>query len=201
MKKRKSKEERKEEIFFIIAEIISEKGLSEVSTTEVAKRLGVSQPAIYKYFKNKDEMIIYFISHLKEQLAKILEKANEGKTTFEKLFILYENHFALIEKTKILPRVIFSDTVYIGDSEKRITLKQVIEFYKEGIKNILEEGIKKKEIKNLDLLVGANLIIGLIISCTLEWMLNGMDYSLKNKAKDVIFELKKLLKELKSPST
>jgi len=194
MKKRKSKEERKEEIFFIIAKIISEKGLSEVSTTEVAKRLGVSQPAIYKYFKNKDEMIIYFISHLKEQLAKILEKANEGRTTFEKLHILYENHFALIEKTKILPRVIFSDTIYIGDNKKRISLKEVISFYKDGIRNILKEGIDKNEIKDINLSIGTNLVIGLVISCTLEWMLNGMNYSLKSRAKYVILELEKLLK-------
>ena len=194
MKKRKSKEERKEEIFFIIAQIISEKGLSEVSTTEVAKRLGVSQPAIYKYFKNKDEMIIYFISHLKEQLSKILEKASKGKDTFEKLYILYQNHFALIEKTKILPRVIFSDTIYIGNEEKRISLHKVIEFYKDGIRQIIREGIEKREIKKIDPHIGANLIIGLVISCTLEWMLNGMKYSLKDKAYNVISQLEKILK-------
>ncbi len=194
MKKRKSKEERKEEIFFIIAQIISEKGLSEVSTTEVAKRLGVSQPAIYKYFKNKDEMIIYFISHLKEQLSKILEKAGRGKDTFEKLYILYQNHFALIEKTKILPRVIFSDTIYLGSEEKRIALQEVIEFYKDGIKQILKEGIEKKEIKEIDIHIGANLVIGLVISCTLEWMLGGMSYSLKDKSDQVVNLLKKILK-------
>jgi len=194
MKQRKSKEERKEEIFFIIAQIISEKGLSEVSTTEVAKRLGVSQPAIYKYFKNKDEMIIYFISHLKEQLSKILQNANKGQDTFEKLYILYKSHFSLIEKIKILPRVIFSDTIYIGDSKKRETLKEVIEFYKGGIKEILREGIEKKEIKNIDLSIGSNLVIGLIISCTLEWMLKGMEYSLKDRARSVVIELEKLFK-------
>ncbi len=194
MQKRKSAEERKEEIFFIIAQIISEKGLSEVSTTEVAKRLGVTQPAIYKYFKNKDQMLTYFISHLKDQLENILKKTRRGKTTISKLKILLEAHFELIEKTKILPRVIFSDEIHIGNPEKREALLYVINFYKNGIKEILKEGMDKGEIKKIDENIGANLIIGIIISCTLSWMLEGMNYSLKKKSKEVIKQLSILLK-------
>jgi len=89
---------------------------------------------------------------------------------------------------------IFSDTIYIGDNKKRISLKEVISFYKDGIRNILKEGIDKNEIKDINLSIGTNLVIGLVISCTLEWMLNGMNYSLKSRAKYVILELEKLLK-------
>ncbi|NPA51742.1 MAG: TetR/AcrR family transcriptional regulator [Aquificae bacterium] len=193
MKKRKPVEERKEEVFFAIAHIIAEKGLSEVSTTEVAKRLGVSQPAIYKYFKNKDQMLVYFISHIKQQLENILNKAQTGKNTIQKLKILYEHHFELIEKTKILPRVIFSDEIHLGDPEKRKALASVIDLYKEGIKSILQEGIKKGEIKKIDVEIGANLIMGFIISCTLNWMLQGMNYSLRKKAQEVTSQLSILL--------
>ncbi|MDQ7055043.1 MAG: TetR/AcrR family transcriptional regulator [Persephonella sp.] len=162
-KKRKPIGKRKEEVFFIISEIIAEKGLSEVSTTEVAKRLGVSQPAIYKYFKNKDEMIVYFLESLKKQLSEIIKKAKEEKSTEDRLRKIYTEHFRLIGRSKILPRVVFSDIVHMGKEEKKEKLREVIYMYKEGIKQILEEGIKKGELKPFDPEWGARFIIGTIL--------------------------------------
>jgi AcrR family transcriptional regulator len=191
---RKKVSERRKEVFFAISEIISNKGLSEVSTTEIAKKLGVSQPALYKYFKNKDEMIIYFLAELKNHLLNILEETNKGKNTLEKLKILYEKHLELIEKTKILPRVIFSDSIYIGNDTKRKKLKEVIEAYTNGIKDIIVEGKKNKEIKDIDENILSRFIIGSIISTTLAWFLNNYSFELKKESDKLIKELEKMIK-------
>jgi len=193
LRKRKSVEERKEEVFLVISQIIAEEGLSEVSTVEVAKRLGVSQPAIYKYFKNKDEMIIYFLKHLKGQLEDVLRKAAKGRTTKEKLKLIYKEHFKLIEKTKILPRVIFSDVVYLGNPEKKGTLKEAIVNYKAGITEIIKEGIERGEIIDIDPEMGARIFIGSIISTTLTWMLNDMKYRLSDEVDRLMDSLEKML--------
>jgi len=192
VRKRKSIEERKEEVFIIISQIIAEQGLSEVSTVEVAKRLGVSQPAIYKYFKNKDEMIIYFVEHLKKQLKEIIEKAKEEKTSRDKLKKIYTEHLKLLQKTKILPRVIFSDVIYLGNPQKKEKLKEAILYYKEGITKIFEDGIKKGEIVEIDPNMGARFFIGSIISTTLMWMLNNMNYKMTNDIEKLMDTLDKL---------
>ncbi|WP_457639067.1 TetR/AcrR family transcriptional regulator [Persephonella sp.] len=193
MRKRKSIEERKEEVFLIVSQIIAEKGLSEVSTVEVAKRLGVSQPAIYKYFKNKDEMIVYFLQHLKAQLEDVLKKAAKGKTTREKLKIIYKEHFRLIEKTKVLPRVIFSDVVYLGSPEKKKALQDAIFTYKKGITEIINEGIQKGEVADIDPEIGARIFIGSVISSTLTWMLNDMKGRLSSEVDRLMDALDKTL--------
>jgi len=193
VKKRKSIEERKEEVFYVISQIITEKGLSEVSTVEVAKRLGVSQPAIYKYFKNKDEMIIYYLKHLKDLLKDVLKKAEKGKNTEEKIRIILTEHFRLLERTKILPRVVFSDVVYLGDPDKRLNLKDAVFFYRDGIKEIISDGIKKGEIKDIDPEFGARVIIGIILSSTLLWMLRDMRYRMIDEIEFVMENIKKSL--------
>jgi len=193
LRKRKSIEERKEEVFMIISQIIAEKGLSEVSTVEVAKRLGVSQPAIYKYFKNKDEMIVYFLEHLKDQLEEVLKKASRGKTTREKLKLIYKEHFKLIEKTRILPRVIFSDVVYLGNPDKKKALKEAILGYKKGITEIIKEGIEKGEVVDIDPEIGARFFIGTIIASTLTWMLNDMKFKLSGEVDRLMKNLDKML--------
>ncbi|WP_456400781.1 TetR/AcrR family transcriptional regulator [Persephonella sp.] len=191
--KRKPVKKRKEEIFFIISQIISESGFSAVSTTEIAKRLGVSQPAIYKYFKNKDELIIYFLEQVKENLRKILQTAEKGKNTEEKLKILYKEHLTLIEKTKVLPRIVFADEIHLGE-EKREKLKEAIFLYKEGIEKIISEGIKKGEIrKDIDPETATRFFLGSIISSSLYWMLNGMNNSLSKEDERLFNFLKKIL--------
>ena len=192
---RKRVSERRREVFFAISDIISSKGLSEVSTIEIAKRLGVTQPALYKYFKSKDDMIIYFLDELKQYLLNILKETEKGKTTFEKLKIIYEKHLELIQKTKILPRVIFSDEIYIGNDNKRKKLKEVIESYTGGVKRIIEEGIKKGEIKkdvDSDLIV--RFILGSMISSALVWFLNNYNFDLRGESEKLIKELEKMIK-------
>ncbi len=186
-KVRKPIKERKEEIFWIIIDIISEHGFMCVSTVEIAKRLGVSQPAIYKYFPNKEEIIVYFLDNLKDILSEIVANVKKGKTTEEKLSLLYENHLELIERTKILPRVVFSDEIYIDGSKKRKKLKEVITSYKKKIKKIIEDGIKKGELKDLDPEIVVRMFLGSILSTSLDWMLNDMSYSLV-KQKDKLME-------------
>jgi len=192
---RKKVSERRKEVFFAISEIISEKGLSEVSTIEIAKRLGVTQPALYKYFKSKDDMIIYFLDELKQHLMGILERAKGGRGALEKLKIVYEKHLELIEKTKILPRVIFSDEIYIGNENKRKKLKEVIESYTEGVKEIIEEGKRGGEIRgDIDSQLIVRFILGSIISTTLIWFLSNYNFNLKSESKKLVTELEKMIK-------
>ncbi len=192
-KVRKPIKERKEEIFWIIVDIISEHGFICVSTVEIAKRLGVSQPAIYKYFPNKEEIIVYFLDNLKEILSDIVTNAKKGKTTEEKLSLLYKHHLELIEKTKILPRVVFSDEIYLDGSKKRKKLKEVITSYKKKIKKIIEDGIKKGDIKDLDPDIIVRIFIGSILSTSLDWMLNGMNYSLVEQREKLMEFLKETI--------
>ncbi|WP_297452824.1 TetR/AcrR family transcriptional regulator [Persephonella sp.] len=196
-RKRKSVEERKKEVFYTISQIIAEKGLSEVSTIEVAKRLGVSQPAIYKYFKNKDEMIIYFLENLRQELEKITEKAEYGESARQKLKIIITEHMKLINETKSLPKIVFSDVLYV-DEDKRKKLEEIVTSYWNKVKEIIEFGIKNGEIKNIDPEFAVRLIMGVILSSSLKWFVNGMKTSILEETDfilDNIFKI--LLKEKK----
>ncbi len=186
MRKRKSIEERKEEVFSAINQIIAEKGLSEVSTTEVAKKLGVTQPAIYKYFNSKDEMIIYYLDYLEQYLKSIIKNAKEKKQIEDQLKSIYRDYLSFIEKTKIIPRIIFSDVIYIGDNRKREKLKTIIQTFEKDIKEILKNGQKNGLFNNYDIDTLLKFYIGALMSETSHWMLSNMSYQLSNQA-DILF--------------
>ena len=175
---------RKAEIFNAILKILSEKGTSSFSTTEIAKIVGFSQPALYRHFKNKNELILFFIEELKHKLEKIIEKANSGKDFFDKLEKLYEAHFDFVEKTKVIPRFVFSDEIFDKNStEKMEKFKKVcFNYYMREIENIF----KNNGIKKVNSEVCAKLLMGSFLSYSLKWLLSGMNYSLKDEIPEMM---------------
>lgn len=53
----KTPEQRREEVFSEALRLVSERGIAGASLRELAKRLELSQPSLYHYFKSKDELI------------------------------------------------------------------------------------------------------------------------------------------------
>lgn len=60
----------KEKILEAAEELVLEKGFEKVTLTDIASRVGISQPALYKHFKNKSEV---WESLTKAWLDKITE--------------------------------------------------------------------------------------------------------------------------------
>ncbi len=178
MQRRKDTETRRAEVFTAIAEIISEQGMASVSTMRVAEKLGVSQPAFYKYFKNRDEMLIDFLDYFNALLMGILETVDRFETTEEKLQAMYQAQLELIQETTILPKVLFFEEFHLDNGEKRDKLKEMVDNYEAGIKGVIIEGIQRKEIIDFDPDTVVQFIKGAILSAYLNWMLSGMDYSL-----------------------
>jgi len=60
---------RQQEILDAVLKIISETGLQDVSFRNIAKHIGISEPAIYRHFESKDEMFVRLISYLTASIA------------------------------------------------------------------------------------------------------------------------------------
>ncbi|OPX63955.1 MAG: transcriptional regulator BetI [Methanomassiliicoccales archaeon PtaB.Bin215] len=72
-----------------------EKGYAQTTMDDVADRLGVSKPALYRYFKNKDDLIIESsknFSRLFAEKARTLPPASGPLDGWNVLFDLYMDH-------------------------------------------------------------------------------------------------------------
>ena len=74
---------RKEEIIFTTLDLASEKGLGAISMNQIAEKIGITKPALYKHFSSKEELIKEIYSFLKEQTKKSL---SAGQPDYEELF-------------------------------------------------------------------------------------------------------------------
>lgn len=65
------REEAKKRIIEAGLDVMYEKGYCSTTMEDIARRLDVSKPAIYRYFKNKDELVIESANYLQTQYREI----------------------------------------------------------------------------------------------------------------------------------
>ena len=70
--------ERREEILAAARELFLEQGIENVTTRQIATRVGISQTAVYVYFKKKDQMLDALVDEAFRKLSRSLEALEDG---------------------------------------------------------------------------------------------------------------------------
>ena len=173
--KKKKVSIRQKEVFDVIVEILSEEGMHGLTTTKIAKKMGITQPALYRYFKNKDEMLLLFFDELKKKISEIVKNAKDGKTLDAKITILLKSHFNFIKETKAIPALMFSGYLFKEGDKKRKKMSEIVMYYRGEIENLFR--IEKKFPEDL-LPVASDFVIGVLMSFILRWLYdNDFDFS------------------------
>src|SRR5438552_6246309 len=87
---RKSAEERREEILEAAMIEFAEKGLYGTSTDDIARRVGVSQPYLFRLFGRKKDLFIATVERCLEQTLALFRTAAGGKVGEEALHAIGE---------------------------------------------------------------------------------------------------------------
>jgi AcrR family transcriptional regulator len=123
-------------------------GYTSVSVDQIAKEAGISKMTVYKHFHSKEELFIKVLMNNTDRHTKmIIEKIDEKYHTFEKIEALYAY---MLEVNNLLSPILIKDIM------DRASLLQILIAYKEQRtlamwRRIVEDGIQKKEIRELDI--------------------------------------------------
>lgn len=76
---RMSAEERRDQVVRAAVAEFAIRGLEGTSTSDIAKRVGVSQPYLFRLFPTKRDLFIAAVEYGAEQIRDVFTKASEGK--------------------------------------------------------------------------------------------------------------------------
>src|SRR5262245_41485971 len=74
-RRQKYREQTRQEVKRIALEQLAEDGVAGISVNAIGKRMGVTGPALYRYFANRDALLTELISDGYHDLADTLERA------------------------------------------------------------------------------------------------------------------------------
>ena len=164
MRSRKTTEIRREEILRAALFIVEQQGLDNLNTNAIAALIQLVPSAIYRHFKNKEEIIAALIDFIGERLQQNLQQATtqEG-TALERLKSLFELHVKLLQEEPAIPRILY----FLISSERNQELKKKmlaeIDAYVYETKKLLLQGKKAGEINpTVDVTAAAMMFLGMI---------------------------------------
>jgi len=108
-------------IFREAARLFSEKGYERTSMRAIAEAAGVSKPAIYYYFPNKDALFEDMLNAAVEQVQEVLEKIQDSTMTpIEKLTEIAVSRFTMYLEYPELSK--FLTDIAVWNIKKKIML-------------------------------------------------------------------------------
>ena len=128
--------------------LLEEKEFGAITTAEIAKNAGVTEALIYKYFKDKRDLLHQILSEYLEQYrVQIFLDLKGIKGALNKLRKLIWSHINVYASNRVFAKILLIEVRNYPDYYRSETYQRVKE-YSDIVLQIIEEGIANNEIRN-----------------------------------------------------
>lgn len=186
---------RKESILICAIDILDELGVHGLTSKEIAKRQGITEPAVYKQFTGKQDILLAIMERFAAFDELIMNTMIENKIAFPEGIRYFARSFSeYYENYPQITTVMFSYDMLKYEEETYRKMQMIIN----RRLNFLTDFVKKGQadgdaVNTMDSGIYAEMLHGIIWSCTYTWKLNHCSYSLKERllpAVDVLLNIK-----------
>lgn len=184
------------EIVKISIKLISEGGIQNFTMKSLAKQLGVSEPAIYRHFSSKLEILhsmLRLIEKTNTEFKAEIENSNPSISLIENMFVKNAEVFTA---TPELSSIIFSEEIFQNNPTLSKKLFDIMEERNNLTLQVIDKIQKSGEIRDD---VPAEkitlMILGALRITISKWKLSGFNYNLNNEVKDTWMAINTLLKK------
>jgi TetR/AcrR family transcriptional regulator, fatty acid metabolism regulator protein len=127
--------------------LLEKKEFSAVTTAEIAKQAGVTEALIYKYFKDKRDLLHQVLREYLEQYQVQVENDLKGiKGALNRLRKLIWSHINVYATNRVFAKILLLEVRNYPDYYKSETY-ELVKIYSNTVLRIIEEGIANKEIR------------------------------------------------------
>ena len=140
----------KEDILFAAKKAFGRFGYKKTTMEDIARELGLTSPAIYKYFRSKEELFKECIrTEAKKLMEKVEKEVRKANSPEEKLKTFVKEKLKNIQDTLELFSVSRDIAVELKREVDSIKDSEITEAEANFITQIIQEGIKKGRFRNV----------------------------------------------------
>ena len=185
------------EIIESATKLIGEKGIQNLTTKNLAAEIGFSEPALYRHFKGKTEILesvlVYYKEQLKEGLTTVI---NSNQTGIDKIKGMIDFQFSYFTKHPAIIMVIFAETSFQYDNILSKAVANILTQKRTMVGQIVKLGQEKGNIRNdVDPSQLAGVIMGSMRFTVLNWRLSDFNSDLITEGKTLWNTLELLIKQ------
>ncbi len=189
--------QRQEEIITASINLISEKGIQGLTIKNLSKEIHISEPAIYRHFESKADILIHLLDNFKNMVLKTTKAIqNDSGSSWYKIHKLLIGYYTKFAETPSLVAVIFAEEIFKNEKVLSKKILEILNMNENILLTLIDEGQKNGELRNdVDKKYIAVLIIGSLRFLVKKWELNNNNFNILKEGENLLAELDKLLKK------
>lgn len=177
---RKSAEDRKSQIIGQVLRLASEIGPDRMSTTDVARAVGISQPAVFRHFPTKGDLWVAVAEDVSDTLEeRWAEAETQAVTSAQRLRGLIGAQLAAIDERPALPSILFSRELTVENPPLREVFGQLLSSFQSRIAAAVGEMQSEAKLsKDIDARDAAVLLASAVQGVAIRWTLGNRGFDL-----------------------
>lgn len=157
---------------------------SEITTSAVAKRMGLTQGALFRHFPSKDAILQAVMEWVAERLLARVDKAAQAASSpTAALEAIFMAHIEFIVEHPGVPRMLIAELQRAEDTTTKQMVRTLIRSYAGRLNRLMELGKAQGELAAaLDTRAASTLFIGTIQGLVMQSLLTGDVARIRNDA-------------------
>lgn len=158
-----------------VIELAGEQNPSNITTEAIARRMGLSQGALFRHFPNKEAVLQAVMAWVAERLLARVDRAVRAEASplaaLERMFM---THVEFVSEHPGIPRLLFGELQRREETPAKRMVQELINRYSERLNGLLSQGKACGELdEGLNAGAAATLFIGTIQGLIMQSLLAG----------------------------
>ncbi len=168
-------DERRAQIVHATLELLAEQPLHEVTTRQIARRVGLTQPGLFRHFRSREGLLLAAIAHTRGDLEEMAEGLlRDAPTALDGLKTLARVLLGHVEAHPGVPRLLMSPDVSVGGGAVRTALRGLVSMQRSLVAALVEEAVSDGALGGgVDAVRAATGFVSLVQGAVVQWQLEG----------------------------
>ena len=168
-------EKRRVVIIEAVIELAGEQNPNNITTAAIAKRMGLTQGALFRHFSNKDAILQAVMEWVTERLLSRIEKAIQpAPSPLAALQAMFTAHVEFVVEHPGVPRILFGELQRAEETAPKRIVQTLLRRYGELLHRLIEQGKACGELdSHLDTEATVILFIGTLQGLVMQSLLAG----------------------------
>lgn len=185
---------RQEQIVTKAIELMAQGGIQNVTIKNLALAIGISEPALYRHFKNKQAILLGILDAFEEVSCAVLSSLDPANTALERIHLFVFDRYARFKANPALAKLMFSEAAFEFDPVLSKRLLKIMHRHRDVLIKVIQEGQRCQEFR-AD--VGEKELFRIVIGSTRlviqQWILSDYAFDLEVEGTRLWSALEKLL--------
>lgn len=167
-----------------VVSLAAERNLSDITTTEIAARMGLTQGALFRHFVNKDAIVQAVMAWVSERLLSRLDTASANAASpLAALEAMFLAHAGFVADHPGVPRMLFAELQRPSESVTRRMVQTLLSHYRQRLQQLFDAAKAKEQLDSaLDVDAAISLFIGTVQGLVMQSLLSGNSETIRRDA-------------------